>query len=180
VDAGLATADAAREVTAATAFTSLGLLPTLRRVALSEARLAEDLAAAMKARDMRRVYVLRGVVTAAKNLKVERRGADLSEADLVQIVRKEIKKRDEAEGFAQQAGRDDAVEENRAERSLLETYAPALLSEEQLGDLVRELVAGGAADLGTVMSELRDRHPGGYDGKIASAVARRMLAERAS
>jgi uncharacterized protein YqeY len=149
-------------------------------VVLSEARLAGDLAAAMKARDMRRVYVLRGVVTAAKNLKVERRGADLSEADLIQIVRKEIKKREEAEGFAQQAGRRDAVEENRAERSLLETYAPALLSEEQLVDVVRELVAGGAAELGAVMSALRDRHPGGYDGKIASAVARRVLAERAS
>jgi len=166
-------------VTAA-AFTSPGLVPTLRRVVLSEARLAEDLAAAMKARDMRRVYVLRGVVTAAKNLKVERRGAELSEADLVQIVRKEIRKRDEAEGFAQQAGRTDAVEDNRAERSLLEAYAPPLLSEEQLASLVHELVAGGAGDLGAVMSALRERHPGGFDGKTASAVARRVLDERAS
>lgn len=142
--------------------------------------MAEDLATAMKARDMRRVYVLRGVVTAAKNLKVERRGADLSEADLVQIVRKEIRKREEAEGFAKQAGRAEAVEDNRAERSLLETYAPPMLSEEQIATLVGNLVSDGAADLGAVMAALRERHPGGYDGKLASAVARRVLAERAS
>src|SRR5438046_908249 len=50
----------------------------------------------MKAREMPRVYVLRGLLTAVKNLKVERRGAALAEADLVQLVRREIRKREEA------------------------------------------------------------------------------------
>src|SRR5881397_3676892 len=59
---------------------------------LSEAQLADDLTCAMKARDMPRVYVLRGLLAAAKNLKVERRGGDLAEADLVQLVRRERRK----------------------------------------------------------------------------------------
>ena len=56
-------------------------------MALSEAQLNADLTAAMKARDMPRVYVLRGVITAVKNLKVEKRGQEVAEAELVQIVR---------------------------------------------------------------------------------------------
>src|SRR2546430_2774297 len=59
----------------------------------------------MKARDMPRVYVLRGVLTAVKNLKVEKRGAPLGEADLVQIRRREIRQREEAEEIAGQDGR---------------------------------------------------------------------------
>jgi len=55
---------------------------------LTEGQLAEDLTRAMKARDMPRVYVLRGLLTAAKNLKVERRGGELTEADLVQLARR--------------------------------------------------------------------------------------------
>src|SRR5947208_7130718 len=94
---------------------------------LTEGQLAEDLTRAMKARDMPRVYVLRGLLTAAKNLTVERRGAALGEADLVQIVRKEIRQREEAAEFATKAGRPDAVAQNHAERAMLETYVPAQL-----------------------------------------------------
>ena len=74
-------------------------------MALTEAQWSADLTAAMKARDMPRVYVLRGLITAAKNLKVERRGGELVEADLVQLVRREIRKREEAEEFAAKADR---------------------------------------------------------------------------
>ncbi|TMA56921.1 MAG: hypothetical protein E6J75_08710 [Deltaproteobacteria bacterium] len=84
---------------------------------LTEGQLAEDLTRAMKARDMPRVYVLRGLLTAVKHVKVERRGADLVEADLVQLVRREIRKREEAEEFAVRGGRADAVAQNRNERT---------------------------------------------------------------
>ena len=95
--------------------------------ALTEQQLADDLTRAMKAREMPRVYVLRGLLTAAKHLKVERKGAALAEADLVQLVRREIRKREEAEEFAVKAGRGELIEQNRAERALLEVYVPALL-----------------------------------------------------
>ena len=150
-------------------------------MALSEAQLTADLTAAMKARDMPRVYVLRGVITAAKNLKVERRTATLNEADLVQIIRREIRQREEAEEFANKAGRTDAVEQNRAERKMLDDYVPAQLDAAALETLVRGIVAAlPSPAMGPVMAALREQHAGQFDGKQASEIVKRVLAGSAA
>jgi len=146
-------------------------------VPLTEQQLADDLNRAMKARDMPRVYVLRGVIAAVKNLKVERRGVELAEADLSQIIRKEIRKREEAEEFALKAGRQDAVEQNRGERAMLEAYAPAQLDPVALEQAIREIAAEpNAGNLGAVMGALKARFAGRFDGRQASEIARRVLA----
>jgi uncharacterized protein YqeY len=146
-------------------------------VALSEAQLNADLTAAMKARDMPRVYVLRGLITAVKNLKVERRGAEIGEADLVQVVRREVRKREEALEFASKAGRADVVEQNETERRMLEAYAPALLDAAALETIVRDIVASlPSPAIGPVMAALREGHAGRFDGKQASEIAKRVIA----
>ena len=146
-------------------------------MALTEQQLADDLNRAMKARDMPRVYMLRGVIAAVKNLKIERRGAELAEADLSQIIRKEIRKREEAEEFALKAGRQDAVEQNRGERAMLEAYAPAQLDPAALEQAIREIAAEpNAGNLGAVMGALKARFAGRFDGRQASEIARRVLA----
>jgi hypothetical protein len=146
-------------------------------VALSEEQLNADLVAAMKAREMSRVYVLRGLLTAAKNLKVERRAAELAEADLVQLVRREMRQREEAESFAVKAGRREIVEQNRAERGILEAYVPSLLSEAELEHVIRGIVETLATpSIGGVMASLRTTHGGRFDGKQASEIAKRLIA----
>ena len=146
--------------------------------AITEERLAEDLTRAMKARDMPRVYVLRGLLTAVKNLKVEKRGAALGETELVQVVRREIRQREEAEEFATKAGRDDLIAQNRGEREMLEAYAPAALEAGELERAIREIAADpGARSLGAVMTALRARFAARLDGRLASEIARRVLAE---
>jgi uncharacterized protein YqeY len=148
-----------------------------RVVPLTEQQLADDLNRAMKARDMPRVYVLRGVIAAVKNLKVERRGAEVAEADLAQVVRKEIRKREEAEEFAEKAGRSDAVAQNRSERAMLEAYAPAQLDAAALEQAIREIAADPSSqNLGAVMGALKTRFAGRFDGRQASDIARRVLA----
>ena len=148
---------------------------------LSEQQLVDDLARAMKAREMPRVYVLRGVLTAVKNLKVEKRGAAPAEADLVQIVRREMRQREEAEEFAAKAGRTDLVEQNRAERAILGAYVPAPLGPDELERAIRELAGNPETrNLGAIMGGLRERFAGRFDGRQASDVARRILAEAAS
>ena len=150
-------------------------------MAVSERQLADDLTQAMKARDMPRVYVLRGLLTAVKNLKVEKRGAALGEAELVQLVRREIRKRDEAEEFAAKAGRAELVEQNRAERAMLEAYVPPQLDADQLERAIREIAADpGARSIGAIMAALRERFAGRFDGRQASEITRRILAEPAS
>jgi uncharacterized protein len=149
-------------------------------VAVSEEQLAQDLTAAMKARDAQRVAVLRGVVAAAKLLKVERRAPRLEEADLVQVLRKEVRKREEAEEFAVKAGREDLVSQNRAERAILDEYVPAPLAADELERAIRDALAGGVPrQMGAVMTTLRERYPGRLDGKVASESVRRVLAEPA-
>jgi len=148
---------------------------------VTEELLSEDLTRAMKSRDMPRVYVLRGLLTAAKNLTIEKRGGRLAEEDLVQLVRREIRKRDEAEGFAAKTGRQELVEQNRVERALLEAYVPAQIGTEQLEEAIRTLAARpGAHSLGAIMSGLRDQLAGRFDGRQASEIARRVLAELAT
>ena len=149
--------------------------------AITEQRLAEDLTRAMKAREMPRVYVLRGLLTAVKNLKVEKRGAVLAEAELVQLVRREIRKREEAEEFATKAGRSELVEQNRSERAMLESYVPAQLDPGELESLIRKIAARpDARSLGAIMAALREDFAGRFDGRRASEIARRVLAEPAT
>ena len=150
-------------------------------MALSEEQLTDDLRRAMKARDMTVVYVLRAVTAAAKNLKVEKRASELSEGELIEIVRREVKKRQEAEDFARQAGRDELVRQNASERAVLEPYLPSLLTGAELETCVRELVAAqpGAA-MGQIMAALKAQHAGRYEGREASEVVKRLLAERAA
>ena len=139
------------------------------------ARLASDLRGAMRARDMQRVYVLRGVIAAIKNLKVEKQVAELPEADLVAVLRKELSRRVEAIQYAREgrARRHGGAEQ--AEKAVLEQYLPAQLGEAQLEELIRKLSAElGATQIGPLMAELRKRHGGQYDGKLASEIIQKL------
>jgi uncharacterized protein YqeY len=147
-------------------------------VPLTEERIVEDLTRAMKARDMSVVYVLRGVIAAVKNLKVEKRVAAIPEAELVQVIRREMRQREEAEEFATRAGREDLVAQNQAERRVLEPYVPAMLSDAALEARIREIASGEAeASIGTIMAALRAELAGRYDGRRASEIAKQVLAD---
>jgi len=105
-------------------------------VALDESSLQRDLQDAMRARDRQRIDVLRGLIAAMKNLKVERQ-SDLAEADIVALVRKELNKRVEIIGYAQQAGRAETVAQSEAEKAILEAYLPAQLDAAALESIIK-------------------------------------------
>ncbi|MGD0947493.1 MAG: GatB/YqeY domain-containing protein [Candidatus Binatia bacterium] len=141
----------------------------------TEAQLQEDLKGAMKARDMDTVYVIRGLIAVIKNLKVEKQIAQLSEADIAGLVRKEINKRTEAADFARQANRADLVERNEREKRLLEKYLPEQLSAEALQAVIKEISTElGTTQIGPIMAKLRERHAGQFDGKLASELIRKL------
>ena len=141
----------------------------------SEAQLQEDLKSAMKARAMETVYVLRGLIAAIKNVKVEKQIDTLPEADIAGLVRKEINKRTEAAEFARQANRPDLVEQNEQEKRLLEQYLPQQLSPEALSAAITEIAAElGTKQIGPIMGTLRERHAGQFDGKLASELIRKL------
>lgn len=141
----------------------------------TEAQLQSDLQSAMKARAMEKVYILRGLIAAIKNLKVEKQVGALSEADIAALVRKEINKRTEAADFARQAHRQDLVDTNHSEKAVLEAYLPQQLSADALHAIIKDVAAElGTTQMGPIMATLRERHAGQFDGKLASDLIRRL------
>jgi uncharacterized protein YqeY len=148
---------------------------------LSEAVIQARLTEAMRAKSMSEVMVLRGLIAAIKNLKIERRGAgggsaaDLGETDIAQLLRREIKQRDEAIAFAEQARRTDLADKNRAEKVFLERFLPQALSRDELDAAIARHHAAGAISIGALMSKLKADFGGRLDGKVASEAVREFL-----
>lgn len=141
----------------------------------TEAQLQSDLQAAMKARAMEKVYILRGLITAIKNLKVEKQIAEVPEVDIAGLVRKEISKRTEAAEFARQASRQELVEQNEGEKVILEAYLPQQLSAGALEEIIKTFaVEAGTTQIGPLMAKLREKHAGQFDGKLASEIIRKL------
>lgn len=141
----------------------------------TEAQLQSELTAAMKARAMEKVYVLRGLITAIKNVKVEKQVTELPEVDIATLVRKEISKRTEAAEFARKGNRAEMAEQNDRERAMLEAYLPQQLSAAALEEIIRALAQElGSAQIGPLMATLRQRYAGQFDGKLASELIRRL------
>jgi uncharacterized protein YqeY len=145
---------------------------------ITESIFVDEMHRAMKARDMTRVYVMRGVLSAIRNAKIEKRVTELPEPEVAGLLRREVKKRDEAVEFARQGGRADLVAQNEAERAILAVYLPAVLTPAETEDAVRRVCAAGAVSIGDVMSALRAEYGARLDAKRASEAARRVLAER--
>jgi uncharacterized protein YqeY len=147
---------------------------------LSETAIQERLKDAMRSRAGDEVMVLRGIVAAIKNLKIERRGAggsgdELAEADISQIVRREIKQRDEAIGFAEQGNRADLVEKNTREKRFLEGFLPQAPSPEELAAAIARHHGAGATSIGALMGKLKGEFGARLDGKVASEAIREFL-----
>ena len=141
----------------------------------------EDLKEAMRARDTRRLSVLRMLKAAMKNAAIEKAGADseLSDADAVAVVRKQVKQRQDSIESFQKGGRIELAEKEKAEIAVLNAYLPQAMEEEELQTLVAETIAEtGAtsrAQMGAVMKALGPKAAGRADGKRLSAEVQRQL-----
>lgn len=146
-----------------------------------EKKIQEDLFEAMKARDEVKVSALRSVKTAILNEKTNGSYHELTDADIVKIIQKQIKQRDEAETIYREANREELANKEQDERLVLETYVPKMLSEKELKTIVEHLVlelnATSMKDMGRVMGELNKRFAGSVDGKIASTLVKNKLSQ---
>ncbi len=135
----------------------------------------------MRAKDMDRLNTLRALKSAAKYLAIEKYGADgsASDDDVIQVARKEIKKRNESIEVYEKNGRPEAAAKERAEKAVLETFLPAALSDAELeaivGAAISETGATGKAQLGLVMKAAIAKAAGRADGRQISAIGGRLL-----
>jgi len=140
-----------------------------------------DIKKAMIAREAERLSVLRMLKSSVKYAAIQKGGADteLSDADVLAVVRKEAKKREDSIASYTQAARTDLADKEKSELAILRGFLPAQLSPEKLEELVREAIketgATSKAQMGQVMKAAQAKAAGQADGKTLSAVVQRLL-----
>jgi uncharacterized protein len=142
------------------------------------ARLQADLNAARKAQDKSRTLLLGTILADIKNRKIELR-REPTDDDVVDVLRKGIKRRRESIEAYDKGGRPDLSEKERAEVSALEPYLPAQVSDDEIRAAVRAAIASGAANIGAVMGKVMPQFKGRAEGGTINAIAREELGARA-
>ena len=144
-------------------------------------RVDSDLKEAMRAKDTTKRGVLRMLKSALKYAAIAKSGAEteLSDADAAQVIRKQVKQRQDSIESFEKGGRADLAEKEKDELSILDAYLPQAMSADEVGKLVRETIAEiGAtskAQMGTVMKALQVKVSGRVDGKTLSAEVQKQL-----
>ena len=138
---------------------------------------------AMKSGDKRRVSTLRLVNSALKNADIEARGQSkpaLSDEDLLSLLQKMIKQRQESVELYDQGGRAELAEQEREEIAIIAAYLPKQMSDDEakaaIAGVVKDIGAAGMKDMGKVMAALKERYAGKMDFGKASPVVKALLA----
>ncbi len=131
----------------------------------------------MKSGDKPRTMVLRGVLAEISRYEVEKDVRREADADaVIQILKREKARREEALEFAKKAARNDLVEQNQAEIRIIDGYLPAAVGPAEIDAEIHAAIAAGATQMGPIMKSLRDKFGARLDGKMASERARQALA----
>ena len=145
---------------------------------ISQKQIETDLITAMKAKDQIAVETLRGLKTRVQNEKVSKMKDELAEADIIALVRSEVKRRKEAAASFQNASRPELADKELKEAGILEKYLPAQMSEEQLTVIVEKAIAESsatAADFGKMMGKLKAQVGDQADGSTLSKILKEKL-----
>jgi uncharacterized protein len=146
-------------------------------VAELQARLQANLNAARKAQDKSGTLLLSTILADVKNRRIEL-GHEPTDDDVIDVLRKGIKKRREAIELYDKGGRPELAEKERSEVQALEQYLPAQVNPDELRGAVRAAIAAGATNIGAVMGRVLPQYKGRADGSVISAIAREELAAR--
>ena len=143
-----------------------------------QSRIENDLKAAMKGGDKRRVSTLRLLLAGLKNEKIQAQRA-LTDEEVEASLRRAVKQRkDSIEQYAK-GGRQDLVDAETEELAILNGYLPKGLSDAEIESTLREVIKekglSAQKDVGLAMKELMARHRGRVDGKRAQEIARSLL-----
>jgi uncharacterized protein len=144
-------------------------------------RVDSDLKDAMRAKDAIKLGVLRMLKSALKYAAIEKSDADadLSETEAVQVIRKQVKQRQDSIESFEKGGRAELAAKEKQELSILNAYLPQAMSSDELSKLVREAIAEvGAtskAQMGTVMKAAQAKVAGRADGKTLSQEVQKQL-----
>lgn len=135
----------------------------------------QSLKQALKDKDKNQVSTLRMLLSAMHNRAIELKVIDLEDQEVLAVIKKELKKRQDSMDAFQAAGRPDLYQTEKSEAEILSKYLPAALSEEELGKIVEEVLKSGLDNFGLIMKEVMARSGGRADGaQVANMVKAKM------
>ncbi len=146
-------------------------------------KIQKDMVAAYKTGETLTRSTLGLLIAAIKNKEIERKGQgegeELSNDDIIEIMRTEVKKRKDAAEQYEQGGRPELSQKEKDEIVILEKYLPAQMSEEDVAAVVSEVIeetgAGGMSDMGKVMNQVMKELKGKADGSLVNRIVKEKL-----
>ena len=141
-------------------------------------KIKNDIKEAMRSKDNARRDTLRNIHAAIKQIEVDER-RDLSDADVEKILMKYAKQREDAIVQFKEAGRDDLVAKDEAELTLVMSYLPEPMSDEELEEVLKEVIADTGAssmkDMGKVMGAAKSAVGSRADGGRINQIVKKLL-----
>lgn len=143
-------------------------------------KIKADLTIALKSGDTFKAGALRYLLSAIHNAEIAKgKDAELSEAELVAILQKQAKERQESIEAYQKGGRSDLVAKEQKELELIKAYLPEQMGEEEVRALAKEAIketgATGLQEMGQVMGVVMPKVKGKADGPLVSKIVRDLL-----
>jgi uncharacterized protein YqeY len=148
---------------------------------MSKQDLKNQLKESMLAKDELRTSVLRFILSGITYYEINKGGAgyEATDEDVLAVINKEAKQRRDSIVEFEKAGRQELADKEKSELSILETYLPAQMSDDEVKALVQEAItqigASSASDMGKVMAALMPKTKGKADGSVVSKIVRELL-----
>lgn len=142
-------------------------------------QLLSDIKDAMKAKQMEKLTTLRTINAAIKNEEINNRPKELTNEDVMAVLKKLAKQRKDSIDQFQQAKRQDLVDKEVVELEIIQGYLPDLLGEEKVREIVKQAIADSGAssmkDMGGVMKAVMAATKGAADNKLVSEIVKSLL-----
>lgn len=144
-----------------------------------EIKLQAALIAAMKEKNEHAISAIRSIKTAIQNEKTNGSYHELTDNDVIGLIQKLSKQRQESADIYNEVGRTELAEKELKEKEVLDNYLPKMLSENELATVIDSIVSENnfntMKDMGSAMKILKESYPNQYDGKLASTLIRAKL-----
>ena len=137
-------------------------------------QIMQDYKTAMKERQENRKLILNYLISQIKNKKIDLQ-RELTDEEVVNLIRKEVKSLQEGMFFLEKAGKGDELKAEEEKRKVLEWYLPQLMTKEQTKNLIQQMVVElGLIDLqkqkGVLMKEIMSKYRGSIDPELVNQV----------
>ncbi len=145
-----------------------------------EQQIQKDIMEAMKAHNTVRTNAVRAIKSEILLAKTSGAGAEITDGDVIKLIQKLIKQRKESAAMYAQGGRQDLADNELAEAAEMEGYLPKQLSEAEVEEIVKGIIAetgaSSMADMGKVIGLATKKLAGQADGRTVSTIVKKLLA----